>query len=309
MFMDKSDSSGCLAAVTAGLMLLTPIPSFHFVASMIFLGLAIFYFYQGIMEFRTADGLQPASSRNPGRNPIPITTSAPVTNAPTLSEKMASVKIPRDLKCPSCGAVIRPADKKCNYCDSSLVPLIDLPEPAYFGNIQIGQAIKVAHPVNGPLDVRVESRLFYGELWQEKMRKDVPWTLTGNYYVGLWLEKNMFILNWQSRFYLLDSHTSISDMDINRDFADPARKFAASNQTLDVHFDLKGTRWHIDDIGRFRIEYGDGDEVRVGPGAVGRFIHASNKNRVLALEDFQSGGSGLDTLWTGYRIEETDVKA
>jgi hypothetical protein len=150
--------------------------------------------------------------------------------------------------------------------------------------------------------------VYYGELWQEQMKPDVPWTLTGSYYVGLGLNENIFLVNWQNRFYLLDLHQSLTDMSINRDFAPYARKFAASNQTQDVSFSYQETIWNMLDIGRFRIEFAEGDGTRVGPGAVGRFIHARHNNKVLVVEDYQTGGSGLDTLWMGYQIEDEDIK-
>jgi hypothetical protein len=97
-------------------------------------------------------------------------------------------------------------------------------------------------------------------------------------------------------------------MEINQSFAPYARQFAASNQTADVHFKYSGSNWRIDDIGKFRIEYCDGDGVQISPGSVGRFIHASTDKGVLVVEDYQSGGSGgLDTLWQGFAIKQTDV--
>ncbi len=241
---------------------------------------------------------------------IPAASSAPVINSPTLAEKMASINIPHDLKCPSCGAIIRPTDKKCNYCGSSLVPLIDLPQPANFGDVQVGQSIRLTHPKQGELTLSVRRRLYYGELWQEHTGPNVPWTTTGTYFVGLTLDHDLYLLNWQSRFFLLESHSPLTDMEINRDFAQYARQFAASNQTADVRFRYADANWRIDDIGKFRIEYCDGDGDQISPGSVGRFIHASNDNTVLVVEDYQSGGSGgLDTLWRGYRIKQTDITA
>jgi hypothetical protein len=140
------------------------------------------------------------------------------------------------------------------------------------------------------------------------MRPYVPWTLTGTYYVGLGLDQNIFLMNWQSRFYVLDARAPLTDMSINRDFAPYARQFAASNQTAKVSFPYQGENWHMEDIGRFRVEYAEGDGIRVSPGAVGRFIHASDQNKVLVVEDYQTGGSGLDTLWQGYQIVEQDIK-
>jgi hypothetical protein len=115
-------------------------------------------------------------------------------------------------------------------------------------------------------------------------------------------------MNWQSRFYLLDSQQPLTDMSINRDFAPHARKFAASNQTKSVSFPYQGATWEMFDIGRFRIEFAEGEGIRVGPGAVGRFIHANRNLDVLVVEDYQSGGSGLDTLWMGYQVEEESIQ-
>jgi hypothetical protein len=263
--------------------------------------LAIYFYNSGMTAMKTTDWTQ-------GKPYIPAASSAPVTNSPTLTEKMASLNIPHDLKCPSCGAVIRPTDRKCNFCGSSLVPLIDLPQPANFGDLQVGQSIRLAHPKKGELTLNVKRRLYYGELWQEHTGPNVPWTTTGTYFVGLTLDQDLFVLNWQSRFFLLDSHSPLTDMDINRDFAQYARQFAASNQTADVRFGYKGSNWHIDDIGKFRIEYCDGDGAQISPGSIGRFIHASHDDTVLVVEDYQSGGSGgLDTLWQGYKIKKEAI--
>ena len=271
--------------------------------------------YYGISGVRALTSDEPSfalfssnAGKTAGQPAIPQTSSAPLTNAPTLAEKMKSMNIPRDIKCPSCGAVIMPADRKCNYCGSALVPLVDLPKPYYFNDVQVGQSVRVNHPRKGKLDLKVRARLYYGELWQEKMRADVPWTLTGNYFVGLLLADNLYLLNWQKRFYLLESSTPITDMDINRDFAQPARKFAASNQTANVTFPYAGTDWHMDDIGRFRIEYNEGDDLNATPGAVGRFIHASKDNLALVMEDYQSGGSGQDTVRQGFLLNEKDIE-
>ncbi len=269
--------------------------------SILALWLAIYYFSSGMHILHAGDQFQ--------RQPyVPSAATAPVVNSPTLAEKMASINIPRDLKCPSCGAPIRPADKRCNYCGSSLIPLIDLPQPAAFGDIQVGQSIRVTHPQKGELTLSVARRLYYGELWQERVGPNVPWTSTGAYFVGLTLSNGLFLLNWQSRFFLLETHSPLTDMDINRDFAPSARQFAASNQTAEVRFRYASENWKIDDIGRFRIEYCDGDP-QVSAGSIGRFIHASSGSQVLVVEDYQSGGSGgLDTLWRGFSIQQTDVK-
>jgi hypothetical protein len=270
------------------------------------LWLAFYFFSSGMHIMR---------GQNTGASPMrpmvaPSAATAPVVNTPTLADKMASLNIPKDLKCPSCGAAIRPTDKKCNYCGSSLVPLIDLPQPANFGDVQVGQSIHITHPKQGALTLTVHRRLYYGELWQEGSGPNVPWTTTGTYFVGLTLDRDLFLLNWQSRFYLLDSHSPLTDMDINRDFAPYARQFAMSNQTADVRFQYANENWKIIDIGKFRIEYCDGDGAQISPGSVGRFIHGSSGSDVLVVEDYQSGGSGgLDTLWKGLIIQQSDIKS
>jgi hypothetical protein len=264
---------------------------------------AIYFFSSGVHALR-------GTNAGPSQPVISPAINAPIENSPTLADKMASINIPKDLKCPSCGASIRPADKKCNYCGSSLIPVINLPQPANFGDIQVGQSIRVTHPKQGELTLAVRRRLYYGEMWQEHAGPNVPWTTTGTFFVGLMLERDLCVLNWQSRFFLLDSHNPLTDMEINRDFAPYARQFAASNQTADVRFRYKDLAWHIDDIGKFRIEYCDGDGADVSPGSIGRFIHASAGGEALVVEDYQSGGSGgLDTLWRGYLIQSADIKS
>ena len=266
--------------------------------------LAFYYFSSGLNELKSG-----GQAQQPAQPYVPAAFNAPVATAPTLAEKMASINIPKDLKCPSCGAAIRPTDKVCKYCGSSLVPLIDLPQPANFGEVQLGQSVRIAHPRQGQLTLTVQRRLYYGELWQERMGPSVPWTPTGAYFLGLSLDRDLYLLNWQSRFFLLESHSPLTDMVINRDFAPYARQFAASNQTANVRFNYAGKTWHLDDIGKFRIEYCEGEGSPVSVGSVGRFIHASSDKDVLVVEDYQSGGSGgLDTLWRGVALQQSDIQ-
>lgn len=266
--------------------------------------LALYYFSSAVNDLKS--GGDAAQSSQPS---LPAAANAPVAITPTLAEKMASINIPKDLKCPSCGAAIRPTDKVCKYCGSSLVPLIDLPQPANFGDVQLGQQVRISHPRQGLLTLTVQRRLYYGELWQERMGPNVPWTPTGSYFVGLALDRDLYLLNWQSRFFLLESHSPLTDMAINRDFAPYARQFAASNQTANVRFNYAGATWRMDDIGKFRVEYVDGEGSPVSVGSVGRFIHASNDKEVLVIEDYQSGGSGgLDTLWRGVSLQQSNIQ-
>ena len=274
----------------------------------ILVGVAIGLFFLGIVvyELLAGESREAASDRSAPRE-IKSTLSAPVTDEPTLADKIKEIHARNDFKCPACGAVTLPTDMKCRHCGSVLVESVNLPEPFFFGAVQVGQVIRIQHPAGNEIDRTVEGRVYYGELWQERMQPDVPWTLTGNYFVGLALDGDDFLLNWQSRFYFLESHAPISDSDINLHFARPARKFAASDQTAEVQFTYANEPWKIDDIGRFRIEYNEGGS-RAAPGAAGRFIHASHFNRALVVEDYQSGGGGLDARWTGYVLTEKDIK-
>lgn len=239
---------------------------------------------------------------------ISPTTSAPLTDESTIADRIKEIHVRNDFKCPNCGAIVLPTDIRCKHCDSVLVATADLPRPNTWADVEIGQEVQVKHPKKGNINLTVTHRIYYGELWQAKMRPDVPWTLTGNYFVALRLGENISLMNWQTRFYLLDSQETLTDTVINRDFAQPARKFASSNQTVEVRFQYGGSTWQIEDIGRFRIEFAEGDGIKVSPGAIGRFIHARHNNQILVVEDYQTGGSGHDTLWKGYQIEEGNIK-
>lgn len=275
-------------------------------------GLALYFAFScfGMLAGGGAQGSRPKkrfdfSDQKP--EAIPSTSSAPLTDDPTLADKIKDIHTKYQFKCPSCGAVTLPTDMVCKHCGSVLVEAASLPRPLFFGDVQVGQSIRIDHPTLGKVNATVKGRVYYGELWQERMRQNVPWTLTGNYFIGLLLESDSYLLNWQSRFYYLGSRTSISDSDINLHFAQAARKFAASNQTADTQFTYKGEPWKIDDIGRFRVEYNEGGS-RAAPGAAGRFIHASHFNRVLVVEDYQSGGGGLDACWWGHILTEKDIE-
>jgi len=225
-----------------------------------------------------------------------------------LPERKMPDNILADLKCPSCGANIKPTDKTCAFCGSSLQPLLDLPEPAKLGGLEIGKSLRLVHPRKGAQDYRVRGRLLFTELWQASRGPQVPWTPTGNYFAGFALEPVAYLLNWQDRFYLLEDRRALTDMDINRDFVPYARQFAQSDQTARVEFSYGGAHWQMVDIGRFAIEFEEGEGSQLHKGAFGRFIHASSGDQALVVNDFQSGGSGgQDTLWRGFLIKETDI--
>jgi hypothetical protein len=232
----------------------------------------------------------------------------PITTRVELPERKMPDNIPANLKCPSCGGSIKPTDKKCAFCGSILQPMLDLPEPSKLSGLEIGKSVRVVHPRKGPKDYHVRGRLLFSELWQASRGPQVPWTPTGNHFAGFPLEPAAYLLSWQDRFYLLEERRALTDMDINRDFAQYAQKFAQSNQTARVEFSYDGERWKMVDIGRFAIEFEDGEGSHLHKGAVGRFIHAASGSQALVIDDFQSGGSGgQDTLWRGFLINESDI--
>jgi hypothetical protein len=173
--------------------------------------------------------------------------------------------------------------------------------------LNVGQQLRLPHPVRGELTVSVQGRILFTELWQQPRGPQSPWVPTGNQFAGFWLNGEILLLNWQSRFYLMDENNTLSDADIARDFAPHARKFAQSDQSADVYFAYPPASWHIDDIGKFRVDAVDGSTLPVRVGAVGRFVHASGDGgRALVLEDYEGGGQ--DTVWIGYQIKEEDIR-
>lgn len=181
--------------------------------------------------------------------------------------------------------------------------------PQKFASVQVGQRLYVPHPVRGEIMAHVIGRILYSELWQRQRTPQSPWVPTGNTFLGFWLEGDMFLLNWQTRTYLLDEAVPLSDADIQRDFLPHARKFAQSDQTAEVLFAYPPAMWRIVDIGKFRVEETSGEGLRFQPGATGRFIHASgDSGRALVVEDYEGGGGGQDTAWIGYLVEEKEIK-
>ena len=132
-------------------------------------------------------------------------------------------------------------------------------------NIQVGQRVRVRHPIQGELNVYVFGRVVFDELWQTSRGSQSPWVPTGNAYSGFWLETNLLLLNWQNRYYLLDERIPVSDPEIQRDFSAHARKFAQSNQTAEVLFSYPPTMWKMDDIGKFRIRTCEGEGLNPTP--------------------------------------------
>jgi hypothetical protein len=296
--------------IFCGMLLLVMLCGAPFIPPFFYLIAAFGAFAIGSGELKR--GAPPALAR-PGASPAQSIGQPPVQSAAMapvqLPERKMPENIPANLKCPSCGANIKPTDKKCNFCGSALQPLVDLPEPAKLGALEIGKDVKVVHPQKGEQIYKVRGRLLYTELWQAASGPAVPWTPTGNYFAGFALEPAALLLNWQDRFYILEERRSLTDMEINRDFVPYARQFAQSNQTAKVEFQYAGARWQMVDIGRFAIEFEDGEGCHLHKGAIGRFIHAGGGGQALVVDDFQSGGSGgQDTLWRGFQVNETDIK-
>jgi len=178
-----------------------------------------------------------------------------------------------------------------------------------FNRIQVGDRIAIPHPQMGPLTLFVTGKVVFQELWQTSRSSGAPWVPTGNAFTAYFLETNRVLLNWQTRYYLLDEAVPLSDAEIQRDFAPYAKQFAQSNQTADVYFAYPPASWHIDDIGKFRVQSVEGSGSRQSQGGIGRFVHASgDSDRALVLEDYEGGG-GQDMVWIGYKIDETDIQA
>lgn len=180
--------------------------------------------------------------------------------------------------------------------------------PSNLAWIQVGDRIRVPHPVMGELTVYVSAKVAYQELWQTQRSPQAPWVPTGSTFLGFWLETNRFLLAWQNRCYLLDEGVPVSDAEIARELAPYARQFAQSNQTAEVFFAYPPASWKMDDIGKFRVAAVEGSGLTAQPGGVGRFIHASGSDqRALVIEDYEGSG-GQDMAWNGYRIDQEEIK-
>jgi hypothetical protein len=174
--------------------------------------------------------------------------------------------------------------------------------------MSLSTAVIVWHPDRGEVTACPIGRILHEELSQKERGGKHPWVPTGNAFLGFRLEPNLILLNWQNRFYLLDSRVEVTDDDIRRSFALHARRFGEADQNAEIIFEYPVSRkWRIDDIGRFRVGSINGDWFPVRAGAEGRFLHASGDgNRALVVEDFERGGQ--DTVWTGYQIQEKDIR-
>jgi len=262
----------------------------------------------GVLAFGRFLALALDGSAEPARAAsLPVSSGSAASARVELPQKR-QVSVPDNLKCPSCGAAIKPTDQTCAYCGSHLKALVETSEPQHLAGLIVGQSVRISKPSAEDAVYQVRGRLLYTELWQSRRGADVPWTPTGNVFAGFVLEPQAYLLNWQGRFYLLGSPVTLTDQEISRDFLPHAKRFSQSDQTAKVEFSYGGSRWRMDDIGRFALESVEGQGAHLGQGAIGRFIHASAKNQALVLEDFQSGGSGgRDTLWKGSLLKIDDI--
>jgi hypothetical protein len=176
-----------------------------------------------------------------------------------------------------------------------------------FIQARLGQTITVTHPQRGPITGKILGTIYYTELTQKRNTPAEPWLPTGNVFVAHWLG-NLLVYMWQDRLYLLDELEPLSDQDVQTSFMPYAKRFAQSNQTAHVVFDWPPASWVIKDIGKFSVAQAQGNGLRLNPGAVGRFIHGEGADqRAIVVEDYQSGGGGQDTAWTGWAIAWNDV--
>jgi hypothetical protein len=180
---------------------------------------------------------------------------------------------------------------------------------AKFFNARIGQNITYQHPQRGTVTGKILGSIHYTELWQRTNAPSEPWVPTGNTFAAHWLGSFM-LYEWQTRLYVLDEYQPLNDQEINTSFLLYAKRFAQSDQTAQVSFAWPPASWTIVDIGRFEVARAEGDGLRLGQGAIGRFIHARGADqRALVVEDYQTGQGGQDTAWIGYELEWKDITA
>lgn len=176
-------------------------------------------------------------------------------------------------------------------------------------NAQPGQSVTFTHRTRGEITAKILGAIHYAELSQQRRGGNAPWVPTGNAYVALWMGDYM-LYEWQSRLYLFDEGQNLTDQQINESFLPYAKQFAQSNQTATVTFAWPPYTWQMVDIGKYRVARAEGVGLRLNLGAEGRFIHARTaEGRALAVEDYQSGSGGLDTVWMGWETTWEAVKA
>jgi hypothetical protein len=177
-----------------------------------------------------------------------------------------------------------------------------------FHAARVGQYVTALHPVNGQFTKKIVGSIKYDELWQRRKDPNEPWVPTGNQFTAHWLG-DMLIYEWKEQLFLLDQFDALTDQVVAQNFLPYAKKFGASDETATVQFTYPPATWTITDIGKFRVASVEGDGLRLGVSAIGRFIHASAADkRALVVEDYQSGSGGQDTAWIGYSINWDGVQ-
>lgn len=179
-----------------------------------------------------------------------------------------------------------------------------------FAGARLGQRISYKHPERGGLTGIILGTVEYAELWQKRKAPNEPWVATGNRFFAYWVGDTL-LYQWKEALYLLDSYDAITDAEIAQQILPHAKTFGQSDETAEVSFAYPPASWTIFDIGKFSVERADGEGLRLGVGAVGRFVHArggsGNEGHVLVVEDYQEGGGGQDTVWRGYRLTWDDL--
>jgi hypothetical protein len=177
-----------------------------------------------------------------------------------------------------------------------------------FRQAQIGQSVTLSHPAQGRISARIHGTIKYTELWQRVKSPNEPWVPTGNEFTAHGCG-TFLLYEWKDKLFVLDEFDALSDQDIATHFLPYAKRFGESNETAEVTFTYPPAVWRVIDIGKFNVRSAEGSDLRLSTGAVGRFIHASGPdNRILVVEDYQSGSGGSDTAWNGYSISWDDLK-
>jgi hypothetical protein len=181
-----------------------------------------------------------------------------------------------------------------------------------FSGAGLGRAITYHHPDRGDRVGRILGTVKYAELWQRRKAPEEPWVPTGNVFTAHWLGDTL-LYEWKSGVYLLDGYDQLTDAEIKEHILPHAKAFGESDEKADVNFAYPPASWKVTDIGKFRVDSATGQGLRLGAGAIGRFLHARGntgyEGRMLVVEDYLEGGGGQDTAWHGWGITWDDIKA
>jgi len=175
---------------------------------------------------------------------------------------------------------------------------------------RLNQKLTYKHPRRGGLTGIILGTIVYTELWQRRKSPAEPWIPTGNRFTAHWIGDTL-IYSWKERLFALDSYDAITDSEIAQQILPHAKAFGQSDETAEIAFAYPPASWVITDIGKFQVERAEGSGLRLGVGAVGRFLHArggsGNEGQVLVVEDYLEGAGGQDTVWRGWQIGWEDL--